>query len=228
MTKGIIVLGHSRSGRMRDGQFLPRIRRRTKSVAAGDERRSSSGANGANGVEARARPGRPVTWRAIPLAQRDPQTVFVPVLDWSFESPSADCNGWAVSGGADGIRAIPARTGDYSCKVCANGEGASLGLSQELGAVGKGRYSFSAYVRKRDTTAAPAQAFATVTALGAYGTKMQEVAPAVDVVETAWQRISGNIEFTEDAASVRISVVSADATPGDCLFVDDVVFTQSL
>lgn len=225
VTKGIIVLGLlgliacSASSGDESGT--------NKNAPAGASD-SNAGANDTNEVSSGATEA-PTDVSGDPaLAQRDPQTVFIPLLDWSFENASADCNGWLVSGGLDGIRAIPARTGDYSCKVCSDGVSASLGLSQKLGSVGKGHYTMSAYVRKRATNSAPAQAMATVTAHGAYGTTTREVAPSVDVVETAWQRITTAIDIPEDASSVDITVGSQDAASGDCLFVDDVVFTQSL
>lgn len=224
MTKGIIVVG-----------LLSLI---ACSASSGDDSaadknapasssNSAAGANGTNEVSSGATEAPSAVAGDPALAQRDPQTVWAPLLNWSFEDASADCNGWGVSGGLDGIRAVPARTGDYSCKVCSDGVTTNLGLSQHLGNIAAGHYTLSAFVRKRTSTAAPAQAIASVHANGVYGTAMTQLASAVDVSEAEWQRVYTDIDLIEDADTVEITVGSADAANGDCLFVDDVVFTQS-
>lgn len=159
------------------------------------------------------------------LAQSNPATTFVPLLDWSFESASADCNGWPLLG-ARSIRAVPSRSGDYSCKVCANGSSPELALGQKLGRVGKGRYVLSAFVRSREKTAAPSEAVARVEAASATGLVTVSVAPAIPV-RGQWDRVQTVIDLTEDAENLTIGIGSPDAAVDTCLFVDDVTFTRS-
>lgn len=154
------------------------------------------------------------------LRQNDTQTTFIPLLNWSFEEASPDCNGWPVIGADDPIRAVPAKSGSYSCKVCSNGMGSNLGVTRDLGAVAKGHYSLSAYVRKRATNTAPAQAMARIE--GA----IVMTSPAVDVSEE-WTRVQTEIDISEDQPSLKITVGSDVAEAQNCLFVDDVVFTQA-
>jgi hypothetical protein len=154
------------------------------------------------------------------LNESNPATTYVPLLDWSFEVASPDCNGWPVTGSDAAIRAIPAKSGSYSCKVCSNGTTADLALSRELGKVAKGNYTLSAYVRKRAKTAAPGQAIATI-----QGAKLVTSAP-IDVREE-WDRIQATIDIDDDSDLVTISIGSANAQADNCLFVDDVVFTRN-
>ena len=162
-------------------------------------------------------------------AQGDPrlaipwgQTVYTPLLDWSFESASPDCNGWPVVGSDAAIRAIPAKSGAYSCKVCSNGNGTDLGVTRSLGRVGKGHYTLSAYVRKRADRTAPSQAVATIA--GAKGTLV--TSSAVSIREE-WDRVQTDIDLTEDTDDLTINIGSADAAAENCMFVDDVVFAQT-
>jgi len=159
------------------------------------------------------------------LAQSNPATTFVPILDWSFESASADCNGWPLLG-ARSIRAVPSRSGEYSCKVCANGSSPELALGQKLGRVGKGHYILSAFVRSRAKTAAPSEAVARVEAASAAGLITVSVAPAIPVREQ-WDRVQAVIDLTEDAENLTIGIGSPSAAVDTCLFVDDVTFTRS-
>jgi hypothetical protein len=153
------------------------------------------------------------------LAETNPATTFVPLLDWSFEVASPDCNGWPVIGSDSSIRAIPAKSGSYSCKVCSNGTSADLGVSRALGKVAKGHYTLSAYVRKRALTTAPGQAIARIE-----GAKVVTSDP-VDVREE-WDRLQTSIEVEEDTDNLTISIGSANAQADNCLFVDDVVFAR--
>lgn len=174
----------------------------------------------------------PTTTKGTPLpgytpAKGDPSlnepsvaTTFVPLLDWSFESASPDCNGWPVSGSDAAIRAIPAKTGSYSCKVCSNGSTADIAVSRALGKVAAGHYLLSAYVRKRAQTAAPGQAIARIQG------KAVITSDPVDVREE-WDRVQTAIDLSEDTDDLTISIGSDDAASGNCLFVDDVVFTRT-
>lgn len=153
------------------------------------------------------------------LGSTYPATTFVPLLDWSFESASPDCNGWPVLGSTPGIRAIPAKTGSYSCKVCADGSSPELAVSRAIGKVAKGHYALSAYVRKRVKTAAPSQAVARI-----HGQAVVTSDP-VDVKEE-WTRISAFIDLDGDTDDLSISIGSDHAEADNCLFVDDVVFTR--
>jgi len=160
------------------------------------------------------------------LRRDDPATTFVPILNWSFESASADCNGWPLLGATSSIRAVPSRSGEYSCKVCANGSGPDVALGQNLGKVAKGHYILSAFVRSRAKTAAPGAALARVEAVHATGLITVAVAPTVAVREE-WDRVQTVVDLTEDADNVTIAIGAPDAAPDTCLFVDDVTFTRS-
>lgn len=142
-----------------------------------------------------------------------------PLLSWSFEPASADCNGWPVSG-ALAIRASPAHSGTYSCKVCANGSTSDLKLSRELGPVAPGRYALTAWVRKRALTAAPAEALARIEADTPNGAVVA-VAPPV-LVREAWDLLEATLELKAPASSVRVTVGSPVAEGERCLFIDDV------
>lgn len=153
------------------------------------------------------------------LGQKDVATKFVPLLNWSFESASPDCNGWPVVGANASIRAIPAKSGSYSCKVCSNGSGVELGLSQKIKEVAKGHYTLSAYVRKRAQTAAPSQAIARING------KTIITSNPVDVREE-WDRITASIDVEEDTKDLSITIGSDNAETDHCLFIDDIVFTR--
>lgn len=159
------------------------------------------------------------TDEAPSVASDWPATTFVPLLDWSFESASPDCNGWPVSGSDAAIRAIPAKTGSYSCKVCSNGA-SEISVSRKIGKVAKGNYSLSAYVRKRAQTAAPGQAIARIE-----GKSIVTSEPVA--VREEWVRLQTNIQLDEDSDDLTVSIGSANAAADNCLFVDDVVFVRS-
>lgn len=141
-----------------------------------------------------------------------------PLLSWSFEPASKDCNGWPVLG--DAIRAAPSRSGAYSCKVCANGSSSGLGLSRALGAVEPGRYVLTAWVRKRANTAAPPAATARMEADTSSGL-VSAVASSV-IVREAWDRLEVVLELTGGASSLHFTIGSPAAEAGRCLFIDDV------
>ena len=143
-----------------------------------------------------------------------------PLLSWGFEPASADCNGWPVLG-ADAIRATPARSGGYSCKLCSNGTAEGLGIVRDLGAVPAGRYVLSAWVRRRVQNAAPGEALARMDAETADGQAVSAVAPSV-VVRDEWDRLEATIDLAEGASKVRLTIGSALAETDRCLFVDDV------
>ena len=142
-----------------------------------------------------------------------------PLLSWSFEPASADCNGWKVLG-ADAIRATPPRSGTYSCKVCATGAAPDLHIEHSLGAVGVGRYRMTAWVRRRSQTAAPGEATATLDADTGSGTRVAS-APVV-VVGDDWGRLETTIDLTDGATALRVTIGSPAAEAERCLFVDDV------
>ncbi|MBX3209862.1 MAG: hypothetical protein KF764_32830 [Labilithrix sp.] len=143
-----------------------------------------------------------------------------PLLSWSFEPASADCNGWPAFG-ADAIRASPPRTGAYSCKVCSDGTTARLGLFRDLGAAPAGRYVLSAWVRKRAENAAPPSALARIDAATASGVVVSALAPTVAVRE-AWERLEATLDLASEASNVRVTVAAEEAAPERCLFIDDV------
>lgn len=156
----------------------------------------------------------------VPAAADPASAERAPLLSWSFEPASADCNGWPALG-ADAIRASPARSGAYSCKVCSDGSAADLGLVHDLGAASAGRYVLTAWVRKRAENAAPAEASARIDAATEGGVAVRAVAPAVAVRE-AWDRLEATLELEADATNVRVTVAAPVIEAGRCLFVDDV------
>jgi len=147
-----------------------------------------------------------------------------PLLAWSFEPASADCNGWPVLG-ADAIRASPAHSGTYSCKVCSNGSADGLGLMRELGAVPAGRYVLSAWVRKRIQNAAPGEALARIEADTPVGVTSSIVTPSVSVREE-WDRVETTIDLDGGASAVRVTIGAATAETDHCLFIDDVTLVR--
>lgn len=160
------------------------------------------------------------------LRRDDPATTFIPILNWSFESASADCNGWPLLGAERSIRATPSRSGSYSCKVCANGSSVDLAVGQNLGKVAKGHYVLSAFVRSRENTVAPSEALARVEAVDAKGAITISVASTI-AVRGEWDRVTAVIDLEEDAKTVTIAVGSPEAATDSCLFVDDVTFTRA-
>ena len=143
-----------------------------------------------------------------------------PVLSWGFEPASADCNGWPVLG-ADAIRASPARSGAYSCKLCSNGSAEGLSLVRDVGSVPAGRYVLTAWVRKRVQNAAPGEALARIDAQTGSGDALSAVAPTVAVREE-WDRLETTIDLKDGASNLRLTVGSASAEIDHCLFIDDV------
>lgn len=149
--------------------------------------------------------------------------VTMPVLSWSFEPASADCNGWPVVG-ADAIRASPARSGAYSCKVCADGSNAGLGIMRELDALAPGRYELTAWVRKRAQNAAPGEARARIEAATAGG--IVDVSTPTVAIREEWDRLETTLDLSGGATSVRLTIGAVTADVDHCLFVDDVTLTR--
>ena len=148
-----------------------------------------------------------------------------PLLSWGFEPASADCNGWPVLG-ADAIRASPARSGTYSCKVCSDGSASDLGLARDLGAVPAGRYVLTAWVRKRPQNAAPGEALARIEAATRSGEAVVAVAPSVSVREE-WDRLEATLDLAEGASSLRLTIGAHSEEADRCLFVDDVTLVRA-
>ena len=147
-----------------------------------------------------------------------------PLLSWSFEPASGDCNGWPVHG-ADAIRAIPAHSGTYSCKVCSNGSAPDLGLMRDLGEVPSGRYVLTAWIRKRIQTAAPSEALAQIDATvngGPVSVKTSSVA-----VRDEWDRLEATLDLAQGASNLRVTIGAPSAEAERCLFVDDVSLVRT-
>jgi len=159
-----------------------------------------------------------------PAPEAPATEVEPPVLSWGFEPASADCNGWPVLG-ADAIRASPARSGAYSCKVCSDGSTAGLGLARDVGAVPPGRYVLTAWVRKRIQNAAPGEAVARIEARTERGADVSAVTPAV-AVRYEWDRLEATIELAEAASNLRLTIGAESAEAEHCLFVDDVTIVR--
>lgn len=152
------------------------------------------------------------------------QAEEAPLLSWGFEPASADCNGWPVLG-ADAIRASPARSGAYSCKICSNGSTDGLSLARDVGAVPPGRYVLTVWVRKRIQNAAPGEAIARIDARTEGGSDVSAVTPSV-AVRYEWDRLEATIELAEAATNLRLTVGAESAEADHCLFVDDVTVVR--
>jgi hypothetical protein len=160
-----------------------------------------------------------------PAEDASPPPPPSPIVDWSFEPASADCNGWPVVG-ADAIRASPARSGSYSCKVCSNGSTAGLALERDLESVPPGRYVLTAWVRRRPQNDAPAQAVAKIDTDGPSGA-IHVAAPAVAVREE-WDRLETTIDLGQQGASkMRVTIGADSAAENNCLFIDDVTLVRT-
>jgi hypothetical protein len=127
--------------------------------------------------------------------------------------------------GADAIRATPARSGGYSCKLCSDGTAEGLGVVRDLGAVPEGRYVLTAWVRKRIQNAAPSEALARIDARTAAGDAVSAVAPSV-AVRDEWDRLETTIDLADGASNLRLTIGSASAEIDRCLFVDDVTVVR--
>lgn len=163
-----------------------------------------------------------------PEATDEPEEAAPPaaepaLFEWSFEPASADCNGWPVVG-AEAIRATPARTGSYSCKLCADGSTPSIQLTKDLGAVPAGRYLLSAWVRSRAQNPAPGVARGRLDADGTDG-KSSAATPSV-TVRNDWSRLETTIDLAHGATELRLTVGTDAAEAGHCLFVDDVTLSR--
>lgn len=145
-----------------------------------------------------------------------------PLLAWSFEPASADCNGWPVEGGQT-IRAYPPHSGAYSCMVCATGEAPTVQLTRALGAVPAGRYKLTAWVRSRVQNAAPREAVAMLDADTEDGPRLVS-APTV-AVRDAWDVLETTIDLRAGARDLRVAIGAVAAEADHCLFVDDVSVT---
>ena len=154
-----------------------------------------------------------------PRSESDP-----PLLSWGFEPASADCNGWPVRG-ADAIRASPARSGAYSCKLCSNGSADGVALIRDVGAVPAGRYVLNAWVRKRIENEGPGEALARIDAHTERGEQVSVVAPSV-AVRYEWDRLEATLDLVEGASNLRLTIGPASAEPDRCLFVDDVTIVR--
>lgn len=152
-----------------------------------------------------------------------PKEEIAPLVAWSFEPASADCNGWPTVGTA-GIRAAPGRTGAYSCKVCATA-GAGIGLGRAVERVGAGRYLLRAWIRARASSAAPREVSAQIEAATSRG--KTEVASSPIAVLSEWVAIESIIELNDESSDLNIVIRAPTAAPEECLLVDDVTLERA-
>lgn len=153
----------------------------------------------------------------------DPPPNTAPLVDWSFEPASPDCNGWTVAG-AEAIRATPAHSGSYSCKMCSDGSEPGLGLTKELGALPRGRYVLSAWVGGRAQNPAPDEAHARIDVDSPDGARSITTPPTT--VRSDWDHIEAVIDLDHDVSHFSFTIGSASAAAKRCLFVDDVTLTR--
>lgn len=148
-----------------------------------------------------------------------PAAPAAPVLKASFEPASADCNGWLAEG-ARSIRSVPARTGSYACKLCADGTRADFALSREIAAPKSGRYMLRAYTRKRPQNEAPFATNAFVEAATRDGTIV--VAANETRVRDEWDLLEAIVDVPEGTASLRVQIGAPAVAADQCIVVDDV------
>jgi hypothetical protein len=146
-----------------------------------------------------------------------------PLLSWGFEPASADCNGWPARG-ADTIRAAPPRSGAYSCKVCSNGTSAEISLAREVGAVPRGSYVLTAWVRKRVQNEAPPEAVARIEATVG-GVPVSATTQTVPIRDE-WDRLEATLDLPGEASNLRVTIGAPSAEKAHCLFVDDVTLVR--
>lgn len=135
-----------------------------------------------------------------------------PILLSSFEAASEACNEWAESG-ADAIRSIPPRSGDYACRLCAAPGSTSIAIARDVGPLSPGRYTMTAWVRARPNALAPASVSATLAS-----------AQAAAAPGDAYAPIEVTIDLTS-TATVRARI-AAPATEGECILVDDIAIRR--
>jgi hypothetical protein len=143
----------------------------------------------------------------------------LPLLRATFEPASADCNGWLAEG-AHSIRSVPARSGSYACKLCADGTRADFALSREIESPESGRYVFRAYTRKRPQNQAPVATNAFVEAATRGGTIV--VAANETQVRDEWDLLEAIVDVPEGATSLRVQIGAPSAASEQCVLVDDV------
>lgn len=144
----------------------------------------------------------------------------LPLLQATFEPASPDCNGW-LADGARSIRSIPARSGSYACKLCADGTRADFALSREIEAPKSGRYVFRAYTRKRPQNEAPVATNAFVEAATRDGS-IVVVAANETVVRDEWDLLEAIVDVPEGATSLRVQIGAPTVATDQCIVVDDV------
>lgn len=142
-----------------------------------------------------------------------------PVLKATFEPASADCNGWLAEG-AMSIRSVPARSGSYACKLCADGSRSHFALSHEVTAPEAGRYVFRAYTRKRPQNHAPAATNAFVEA----STRGETIVVKANetTVRDEWDLLEAIVDVPEGATTLRVQVGAPAVASDQCVLVDDV------
>lgn len=163
---------------------------------------------------------RPLAEPVTPAALDDTDASPRSVLAASFESASAACNGWDAEG-ADAIRSVPARSGDYACRVCATGEGPELALAaRSAGALGAGRYLLRAWVRNRPRREAPPVVTASLDAATPDGVVTATSSPVS--LGDAYAEVLVPLDLPRGATSIRARI-GAVAKAAECMLVDDVV-----
>lgn len=138
-----------------------------------------------------------------------------PILSASFEGASAACNDWTASVGATAIRSVPARTGDYACKLCADGDG-QVALTRTTGPLRAGRYVLSAYLRRRAGLAGPDTAEVVLGGVASGPVALRDDGYALATV---------TVDVAEGAV-VDAKVAAATASGQGCFLVDDVAVTR--
>jgi hypothetical protein len=142
-----------------------------------------------------------------------------PALKATFEPASGDCNGW-IAEGARSIRSVPARSGSYACKLCADGSRPDFALSHEVRAPEAGRYVFRAYTRKRPQNEAPAATSAFVEAATQSDTVVVQANETR--VRDEWDLLEAFVDVPEGATSLRVRIGAPAVASDQCVLVDDV------
>jgi hypothetical protein len=164
---------------------------------------------------------RPLPASVTPAALDDTDAGPASVMVTSFEAASAVCNDWQAEG-ADAIRSVPPRSGDYACRLCATGESPELAIVREAGPLAPGRYVLTAWVRDRPKHDAPA----VVTALLEAETSAGVVTATSPVVPgDAYAEVLVTIELPDGATSLRARI-GAVASIAECVLIDDVLLRR--
>lgn len=148
-----------------------------------------------------------------------------PIMKSTFEAASTGCNEWR-SGGADAIRSVPAHSGSFACRFCANGTQSVISLGRSIGPLLPGSYTLSAWVSARDDRPAPDAVVALVRADAPDAPF--EVAKEIPL-RTSYSLLTVPFEVPSRVDTIQISFradADVEASGHACVLVDDVFIVK--